>query len=43
VPNLQYIVNPDNLPEPAQRSNIPDTFVVGLPELFGLPTKNYNH
>ena len=49
VPNLQYIINPDNLPEPSQRSNIPDTFVVGfkfaigLPELFGLPTKNYNH
>lgn len=49
VPNLQYIINPDNLPEPAQRSNIPDTFVVGfkfavgLPELFGLPTRNYNH
>ena len=49
VPNLQYIVNPDNLPEPTRRSNIPDTFVVGfkfaigLPELFGLPTKNYNH
>lgn len=49
VPNLQYIVNPDNLPEPKLKSNIPDTFVVGfkfavgLPELFGLPTKNYNH
>jgi len=49
LPNLQYIINPDNVPEPSQKSNIPDTFVVGfkfvvgLPELFGLPTKNYNH
>jgi porin len=49
TPNLQYIINPDNLPEPNLKSNIPDTFVVGLkfvvgiPELLGLPTKNYNH
>ncbi|GGF41738.1 porin [Aliidongia dinghuensis] len=49
TPNLQYIINPDNLPEPALKKNIDDTFVVGLkfviglPELIGLPTKNYNH
>jgi porin len=30
MPNLQYIVNPDQSGEPTRKTNIPDAFVVGL-------------
>ncbi|HWK44660.1 MAG TPA: carbohydrate porin [Stellaceae bacterium] len=49
VPNLQYIINPDNINEPTRKTNIPDAFVIGLkmavslPSLIGLPTRSYSH
>lgn len=48
-PNLQLIINPDQLNEPARLHNIPTalvfgfTFVVGLPQLFGMPVGNLHH
>jgi porin len=42
MPNLQYIVNPDQSAEPYRPTNIPNAFVVGvkftidLGKLFGL-------
>jgi porin len=49
VPNLQYIINPDQVNNPTRKTNIPDAFVIGaklavnLPDLLGLPTAKYNH
>jgi porin len=30
MPNLQYIINPDQSAEPYRTKNIPDAFVVGV-------------
>lgn len=49
VPNLQGIVNPDQINEPRRKTNIPDAFVVGfkfvigLSELFGISNRRYTH
>jgi porin len=38
TPNLQYIINPDQLNEPSRTTNISDTFVVGLKVSLDLAT-----
>jgi porin len=49
VPNVQGIVNPDQINEPRRKTNIPNAFVVGckfvigLSELFGISNKRYTH
>ncbi|MDR3516041.1 MAG: carbohydrate porin [Azospirillaceae bacterium] len=49
MPNLQYIINPDQMNEPTRLTNIPDTFVIGvqfvigIPELLGATTQTYHH
>ena len=49
VPNLQWVVNPDQFGRPTRTTNISDAFVigikfaVGLPQLAGMPTQKYAH